>query len=220
MYYWFPKVTGRLYNEPVAKLSFWLAFAGTALTFFPMHILGLVGMTRRVYTYPADAGWGGYNLSETVGAYILASGLLLIAANLVWGRLRGPPAGPDPFFGGTLEWATTSPPPEYNFVVIPKVTSPYPNWDREDREEDGRRLERGELVLAAGHETPSSTVRDGYWDEILDMPSESPWPVTLAFAVLVMFVMLLTTHFVIAAIFGGVALLTLAAWHAQEPQQQ
>src|ERR671936_713539 len=199
MYYWFPKVTGRLYHEPVAKLSFWLTFTGTALTFFPMHILGLLGMTRRVYTYPAHSGWSGYNLFETVGAYILAGGLLLIAANLLWSRFRGPPSGPDPFFGGTLEWATTSPPPEFNFAVIPTVTSPYPNWDREDREEDARRLDRGVLVLSDGHETPASTVRDGYWDEILDMPSESPWPITLAFSVLVMFVMLLLAHYALAA---------------------
>ncbi len=219
MYYWFPKVTGRLYNEPLAKVSFWVTFTGTALTFFPMHILGLLGMTRRVYTYPASAGWGGYNLAETVGAFILATGLLLIAFNLVWSYIRAIPSGPDPFYGGTLEWATTSPPPEYNFAVIPKVTSPYPNWDREDREEDARRLERGHLVLEAGHETPASTVRDGYWDEILDMPSESPWPITLAFATLLMFMMFLLSHFVTGAIFGAIALLVIAAWHSKEPQQ-
>jgi heme/copper-type cytochrome/quinol oxidase subunit 1 len=218
MYYWFPKLTGRLYNEPVAKVSFWLTFFGTALTFFPMHILGLEGMTRRVYTYPASAGWGGTNFAETVGAYILASGLLLILANLVWSRFYGPPSGPDPFYGGTLEWTTTSPPPEYNFAVIPKVTSPYPNWDREDREEDARKLEAGRLVLGSGHETPASTVRDGYWDEILEMPSESPWPIVLAFAVLLMFLMLLIAHYAVAAACGGIALLTLAAWHSKEPQ--
>jgi cytochrome c oxidase subunit I+III len=219
MYYWFPKVTGRMYNEPVAKLSFWLTFLGTALTFFPMHIVGLLGMTRRVYTYPADMGWGGYNLAETVGSYILAGGLVLIAANLVWSRLRGAPAGPDPFFGGTLEWATTSPPPHYNFAVIPTVTSPYPNWDRPDREEDLRRLESGTLVLDEGHETPASTVRDGHWDETLEMPSESPWPIILAAATLVGFVMFLTSHFVIGAMFAGAAGLALATWHWKEPQQ-
>jgi cytochrome c oxidase subunit I+III len=218
MYYWFPKVTGRMYNEPVAKLSFWLTFLGTALTFFPMHIVGLLGMTRRVYTYPADMGWGGYNLAETVGSYILAGGLVLIAANLVWSRMRGAPTGPDPFFGGTLEWATTSPPPHYNFAVIPTVTSPNPNWDRPDREEDLRRLESGTLVLDDGHETPASTVRDGHWDEILEMPSESPWPILLAAATLVGFVMFLTSHFVIGAVFAGAAGLALAAWHWKEPQ--
>src|SRR5213595_2867272 len=97
MYYWFPKVTGRMYHEGVAKASFWVAFVGTALTFFPMHMLGLLGMTRRVYTYPNGMGWGAYNLSETVGAFILTAGLLMIFANLAYSRFRGPAAGPDPF---------------------------------------------------------------------------------------------------------------------------
>jgi cytochrome c oxidase subunit I+III len=219
MYYWFPKVTGRMYHERWAQLSFWLTFVGTALTFFPMHIVGLLGMTRRVYTYSPHLGWDAYNLAETIGAFILATGLLLIFTNLVWSLLRGAPAGPDPFYGGTLEWATSSPPPDYNFVVIPKVTSPYPNWDREDREQDARRLEHGLLVLGDGHETPASTVRDGYLDEVLHMPAESPWPITLAFCVALLFVMLLTSHFAIAGIFAALAALALAAWHAKEPQE-
>src|SRR5256885_8539454 len=92
MYYWFPKVTGRLYHEGLAKLSFWLTFLGTALTFFPMHIIGLLGMPRRVYTYPSSLGWGAYNLSETIGAFILTAGLLLIFGNLLYSRFRGAPA--------------------------------------------------------------------------------------------------------------------------------
>src|SRR3954469_24856337 len=127
LYYWFPKVTGRLYHERAAQISFWLTFFGTALTFFPMHIVGLLGMPRRVYTYKPHLGWDAYNLSETIGSFILAAGLLLIFANLVWSRFRGAPSGPGPVRGGTLEWATSSPPPEYNFAVSPKVTSPYPN---------------------------------------------------------------------------------------------
>jgi cytochrome c oxidase subunit I+III len=219
LYYWFPKVTGRMYHEGWAKLSFWLTFVGTALTFFPMHIVGLLGMTRRVYTYPSGLGWDAYNLVETVGAYILATGLLVILANLVTSRVRGAAAGPDPFKGGTLEWATASPPPHYNFPVIPKVSSPYPNWDVDDRAEDTERLERGELVLDHGHETPASTVRDGYLDEVLEMPSESGWPVTLAFCVSIVFVMLLTNHYVVGCIFVGLALLALAAWHSKEPAE-
>jgi cytochrome c oxidase subunit I+III len=218
LYYWFPKVTGRLYNEPVAKASFWLAFVGTSLTFFPMHIVGLLGMTRRVYTYPAGAGWGAYNLAETIGAFVLAAGLVLIGANLVWSRLRGAPAGPDPFYGGTLEWTTTSPPPHYNFAVIPRVTSPYPNWDRDDRADDLGRLDRGELVLGEGHETPLSTVRDGYLDEVADMPPESPWPIVVAVAVTAMFAMALIGHYVIASMFLGGAGLALLGWHAREPE--
>jgi cytochrome c oxidase subunit I+III len=219
MFYWFPKVTGRLYHEGAAKLSFWLAFVGTALTFFPMHIVGLLGMTRRVYTYPSSLGWDAYNLSETVGAFILTAGLLLIFANLAYSRFRGAPAGPDPFFGGTLEWSTTSPPPPYNFPVIPTVRSAYPNWDIEDRRADAARLERGELVLDEGHETPASTVVDAVPDEIVEMPGESPWPLAVAVCTGLLFVMLLTRHYAVAGVFAGLALLAVAAWHAKEPQE-
>jgi heme/copper-type cytochrome/quinol oxidase subunit 1 len=210
MYYWFPKVTGRMYHERWAQASFWVTFVGTVLTFFPMHIVGLLGMTRRVYTYNAGFGWDAYNLSETIGAFILAFGLLMIAGNLLWSRFRGVPSGPDPFFGGTLEWTTTSPPPPYNFPVIPTVASPYPNWDRAE----------GGLPLDHGHETTATTVRDGHFDEVLKMPSESGWPIVLGLAVTVLFIMLLTTHFVVAGIFAGLAGLVLAAWHVQEPAQQ
>jgi cytochrome c oxidase subunit I+III len=220
LYYWFPKVTGRMYHEGVAKASFWLAFLGTALTFFPMHILGLLGMTRRVYTYQSGLGWDGYNLAETIGAYILAAGLLLILANLVYSRFRGPASGPDPFYGGTLEWATSSPPPPYNFAVIPTVRSAYPNWDREERQTDAARLRRGDLVLDEGHETPATTVVDAVPDEILEMPGESPWPLAVAVCAGVLFVMLLTRHYVVAGIFAGLALLALAGWHWKEPQEE
>jgi cytochrome c oxidase subunit I len=219
LYYWFPKVTGRMYHERWAQASFWVTFVGTVVTFFPMHIVGLLGMTRRVYTYSPHLGWDAYNLSETIGAFVLTGGLLIIFGNLLWSRFRGPPSGPDPFYGGTLEWATTSPPPHYNFAVIPKVSSPYPNWDREDREEDVRRFERGLLVLEHGHETPASTVRDGVLDEVLEMPSESWVPIVLAFAVALVFVMLLTAHYVIAGVFVGVAAFALAAWHSKEPAE-
>jgi cytochrome c oxidase subunit 1/cytochrome c oxidase subunit I+III len=219
MYYWFPKVTGRLYNEPVAKLSFWITFVGTALTFFPMHIVGLLGMTRRVYTYPSGLGWGIYNLLETVGAFVLTTGLLTIFANLGWSLRRGAPAGPDPFGGATLEWATSSPPPAYNFAVIPTVTSAYPNWDAEDRARDAERLEEGTFVLDEGHETPATTVRDARLDEILDMPSESWAPFSIALLTTLVFVLLLTTHYLSAVIVVGVTLLAVARWHWVEPQE-
>jgi cytochrome c oxidase subunit I+III len=219
MYYWVPKVTGRKYHEGLAQISFWLAFVGTALTFFPMHIVGLLGMARRVYTYPDHLSWGPYNLIETVGAYVLAAGLLLIAWNLLWSRLHGAPAGTDPFYGGTLEWTTTSPPPEFNFPVIPEVTSPYPNWDREDRERDRQRLEQGMLVLDEGHETTASTVRDAEIDEVLEMPTESGWPVVLAICVALLFTMLLVSHYFIAAVFAGLGALALAGWHWREPAE-
>src|SRR5215212_1132931 len=151
LYYWFPKVTGRMYHEGWAKASFWLTFLGTSLTFFPMHLVGLLGMPRRVYTYAPGLGWDAYNLSETIGAFLLAVGLVMILVNLVASRFRGAPAGPDPFHGGTLEWTVPSPPPHYNFAVIPTVSSAYPNWDEDDRAVDAGKLERGELTYEAGH---------------------------------------------------------------------
>ena len=219
MYYWFPKVTGRMYHERLAQASFWVTALGTALTFFPMHILGLDGMPRRVYTYPSGLGWGPDNFAETVGAYVIAAGLLMILGNLAWSLFRGEPSGPDPFHGATLEWATSSPPPRYNFPVIPEVASPYPSWDRDDRERDRRRLEQGLLVFEDGHETPASTVRDGLLDEVLEMPSESWWPLVTAAAVTGVFVFLLTTHFAIAGIFAVLVALALLGWHSGEPQE-
>jgi cytochrome c oxidase subunit I+III len=219
MYYWFPKVTGRMYYERVGQASFWLTFLGTSLTFFPMHIVGLLGMPRRQYTYEPDLGWTGYNLVETIGSYLLAAGLIMVVANLAVSLRRGAPAGNDPFGGDTLEWSTTSPPPHYNYAVVPRVTSPYAMWDREDREEDARKLERGELVLERGHETPASTVLDARFDEILDMPSESWLPIVTAAALSIVFVMLLLGHWVTAGAFGGLVLLILFAWHTREPQE-
>jgi heme/copper-type cytochrome/quinol oxidase subunit 1 len=219
MYYWFPKVTGRMYHERWAQASFWVTFVGTALTFFPMHIAGLDGMPRRVYTYPSSTGWDAYNLSETVGAYILTGGLLMIFANLAWSMFRGEASGPDPFHGGTLEWTTSSPPPPYNFPVIPEVTSPYPNWDPPDRQRDQRRLERGELVLEEGHETPASTVRDGLIDEVLRMPSESWWPVVTAALITGIFAFILTSHYAIAGFFTLMTALAAVAWHGEEPEE-
>jgi cytochrome c oxidase subunit 1/cytochrome c oxidase subunit I+III len=217
MYYWFPKVTGRMYHEGWAKASFWLTFAGTALTFFPMHIVGLLGMTRRVYTYQGGLGWDGYNLLETVGAFILTAGLLLIAVNLVVSRFRGAPAGSNPFHAPTLEWATSSPPPPYNFPVVPTVKSEYPVWDDAARVEDARRLELGIGTFPAGHEQPETSVRDGYFDEAVKMPSESGWPPVVALLLAVMFTLLLTTHFVAAAALAGVAGLAAVVWLWKEP---
>ena len=208
-----------MYSERVEKLSFWLTFTNTTLTFFPMHIVGLVGMPRRVYTYPSGMGWSGYNLVESIGSYILAAGLILVMANLLVSLRRGEPAGPDPFGGATLEWSISSPPPPYNYPVIPKVSSPYPMWDAEDREEDARRLTRGDLVLDEGHETPSSTVLDAELQEVLEMPSDSWSPIVLAVAVSGVFAMLLLAHWVAAAVFGALALVILAGWHMVEPQE-
>jgi cytochrome c oxidase subunit I+III len=207
-FYWFPKVTGRMYHEGWAKASFWLTFWGTALTFFPMHIVGLLGMPRRVYTYPASMGWDAYNLAETIGSFVLTAGLVAIAVNLGVSRFRGPRVGPNPWGAPTLEWAAESPPAPYNFPAIPRVTSEYPLWDG---------VRASGLVLDVGHEQPLSTVRDGRLDVVVDMPSESAWPISLALVLALAFTMLLTTHVVAAGIFLAIGALVVGAWLWHEP---
>jgi cytochrome c oxidase subunit 1/cytochrome c oxidase subunit I+III len=216
MYFWFPKVTGRMYDERVGKISFWLTTIGTFVVFFPMHIVGLMGMPRRNYTYPSGLGWGLLNLIESVGGYILGIGLLLIVINLAVSLRKGAPAGNDPFEGDTLEWSTTSPPPPYNYAVIPTVTSPYPMWDKEDRDRDSGRLARGEGLLDFGHETPGTSVQDAEPDEILSMPPHSIWPPVSALMLAGIFAMLLLHHYFIAAGFAAAGALTLMGWHRKE----
>jgi cytochrome c oxidase subunit I len=219
MYYWFPKVTGKLYLELPGQISFWIIFAGTNLLFFPMYIVGLLGMPRQIYTYPGGMGWTPYNTIETAGAYLTALGIIVLFANLVVSFFRGAPAGPDPWYGPTLEWATSSPPPEYNFPVIPTVTSAYPNWDVEDRELDRRKLADGVLVLEEGHEQPHVTPVDGLFAEIVELPHSSPWPILLAALLGIIATLLTIGKFSVAGVFAALCVLTLLAWHSKEPQE-
>ncbi len=129
VYYWYPKVTGRMYSEGLARWQFGLLLVGFLLTFGPMHISGILGMPRRVYTYQADRGWEIWNQLSTLGAFIQAPSYLLFVWNLAISLWRGPRAGDDPWDAWTLEWSTTSPPPTYNFETIPTVRSRRPLWD-------------------------------------------------------------------------------------------
>jgi len=129
VYYWFPKITGRMMDNRLGKWHFWLAVVGFNMTFFVQHILGLVGMPRRVYTYPALPGYFAMNLISTIGAFILGAAVVIFLWNLVVSFRRGKPAGDNPWDAWTLEWATTSPPPEHNFEKLPPVRSARPLFD-------------------------------------------------------------------------------------------
>src|SRR3984893_7645573 len=128
-YYWFPKITGRLLDDRLGKWNFWLMVIGFNLMFFPMHIVGLMGQPRRTYTYPDLPGWGALNFAETIGAFLMGVAVLV----LVWDGLRalrrGTLAGDNPWNGWTLEWATSSPPPAFNFAALPPIASARPLWD-------------------------------------------------------------------------------------------
>ncbi len=128
-YYWFPKMSGRMYNEALAKWHFWLFFIGFHLTFDFMHIPGMLGMPRRIYTYEPGRGWDIWNLIVTIGVFFQGAGVLVFVFNMLWSLLKGKIAGGDPWDAWTLEWSTTSPPPDYNYETIPAVQSRRPLWD-------------------------------------------------------------------------------------------
>jgi cytochrome c oxidase subunit 1 len=129
LYYWFPKMTGRMLDETLGKIHFVLMFVGFNLTFFPMHMLGLQGMPRRIADYASDAGWNDWNLLASIGGFIIAASILPFIWNVFVSLRTGKAAGDDPWEGNTLEWATSSPPPPYNFDRLPEIRSERPVFD-------------------------------------------------------------------------------------------
>jgi cytochrome c oxidase subunit 1 len=129
LYYWFPKMSGRMLSEGLGKLSFWLMFVGFNLTFLVQHSLGLEGMPRRIYRYPDYSNWGAFNLISTIGSFVLGIGVLVTVVNVLISVRNGKRAGNDPWQANTLEWFTQSPPPENNFDVVPRVRSVEPMKD-------------------------------------------------------------------------------------------
>ena len=182
LFVWFPKMSGRLLDETWGQRTFWLVFVGFNVAFFPMHITGLLGMPRRIYTYPADVGWSTVNLISSIGSVILAIGILLYLINVLRGLRTGAPAGPNPWDAPSLEWATSSPPPPYNFAIIPYVTSRHPLWQsRLEGDAVAFRPSEG-LELAQGKEALATTPIEAEPDVIVKMPSDTlaPFVVTLA----------------------------------------
>jgi len=129
IFYWYPKMTGRLLNERLGKATFAVLLIGLNLSYFPMHDLGLRGMPRRIETYDAGMGWNFLNLLSSIGAYITAMGMLMLVWNLFHSFRNGRIAGDNPWDGQSLEWACSSPPPEHNFESLPPIRSERPVWD-------------------------------------------------------------------------------------------
>jgi heme/copper-type cytochrome/quinol oxidase subunit 1 len=187
LYYWMPKMTGRMMNERVGRWSFWLTFVGFNLGFFPMHLAGLAGMPRRIYTYPAAMQWDTVNMVVTAGAFLLAVGLAVTLVNLVVSSRRGEPAGDNPWRADSLEWSIASPPPVYGSVHIPTVASRHPLWDAHDEERDPR----GERVLDRGRLTLATTTLDAVPVAVARMPEDTIAPLLLALAITAVFSALL-----------------------------
>jgi cytochrome c oxidase subunit 1/cytochrome c oxidase subunit I+III len=187
IFYWFPKFTGRLMNETLGKWTFWVMFIGFNVGFFPMHILGLAGMPRRIYTYPEGLGWGPLNLIVTLGSYLFAIGVLLFFVNVFVSLKRGKRAGDNPWDAASLEWSTSSPPPVYNFAVIPTVASRYPLWESRLNQGDDRSSTQQGFLLDKGRETLGTTSLDAEPDVILKMPPDAYSPLVLAVALAALF---------------------------------
>ena len=213
--FWFPKFTGRLMSERFGKLTFWVLFIGFNLGFFPMHIAGLLGMPRRIYTYSSDMGWNTVNMVTSIGSFVFAAGVLMFLADLLWSYKRGPVAGDNPWDAPTLEWSVSSPPPPYNFATIPVVESGHPLWEERLFHDDPSRartqLDEG-LILDHGREALATRSLDGRPDAILKMPGDSYAPFLVGlFSTLIFAAMLLHVWWLALAMLAGFAV-SLTAW--------
>jgi cytochrome c oxidase subunit 1 len=173
-YFWFPKWTGRMYSEAMGQTSFWLLLIGFNLTFFPMHILGLYGMPRRVYTYLPGLGWGNLNQLASIGAVFIALSVLTMIINFLVSRVSGRVAGPNPWNADTLEWSLSSPPPLYNYLHVPTVSGVNAVWDAAPDQPyvTGMRFDRREILV--------TKVLDAEPDHTEMLPEHSLWPFILA----------------------------------------
>lgn len=203
--YWFPKMTGKMLNELLGQVSFWIAVIGGNILLFPMYIVGILGMPRHIYTYPSGLGWDGYNLAETIGGFIVVLSVFIFVVNVLWSLVRGKPAGDNPWEADTLEWATPSPPPAFNFISIPIVSSRNPLWAPRD--------EGSTIRLDEKRRTLGTTVLDAQPDGLVKIPEESLIPFILALALAAIFVGFLLSAMILGIIGAVATVLAIAAWN-------
>jgi cytochrome c oxidase subunit I+III len=191
VYYWFPKFTGRLLDERLGRWNFWLLFVGVNLAFFPMHIVGLLGMPRRVYTYDAGLGWEPYNLLSTIGVLVILPGIGVFIWNVIRSYRRGEEAGNNPWGADTLEWAVTSPPAEHGWSILPIVRSRHPLWDQDELHRGDERLERFVHGLSQWPLRWRAAVIVGTADarpqEVFRVANPSIWPLVAGCALVLIF---------------------------------
>ncbi|HEV2594741.1 MAG TPA: cytochrome c oxidase subunit I [Sphingomicrobium sp.] len=217
LFYWFPKFSGRMMNERLGRWSFWIMFISFNLAFFPMHIIGLEGMPRRIYTYPADLGVGGWNLLISISAFVFGFGILLFFYNLVRSLSVGEHAGANPWDAPTLEWSVPSPPPPQNFDIIPIVASRNPLWEDRLEDVDERSDLTGGYLLDDGRETIGTSILDAQPDVVLRMPGDSLLPISLAVAVTIIFFGMLGQWWVVTSIGLIGVLAVLFVWFTPQP---
>ena len=205
LYFWFPKVSGRMLNPTLGRWHFWLFVIGVNVTFFPMHVLGLNGMPRRIYTYAADTGWGPLNLVASLGALVIAAAMLVALVNVVRSWRAGEVAGDNPWNAAGLEWATSSPPPSYAFLHPLRVDSQHPLWDLS-----------GPLPVVTGlsvdeRQVLVTTTFDAVPDYRHSMPKASIWPLYVALCLGVLFIgSIFSPYFVLLG--TALSFVGLAGW--------
>ncbi|MEJ7758004.1 MAG: cytochrome c oxidase subunit I [Gemmatimonadaceae bacterium] len=197
IYHYFPKMFGRMMSEPLGKVHFWLNFIAMNLTFFPMHFSGMLGMPRRIYTYDGGQGWDTFNLISSLGAYMLVISTSIFVYNFFRSKKKGEIAGANPWEAGTLEWSIPSPVPEYNFAVLPNVTSRYPLWEGNEKDLASANMnaQEGKTSEELGIVLPYSTIK----------------PFIVAAALVLMFCGLITTM-AVTFLFAAIMVVALYAW--------
>jgi cytochrome c oxidase subunit I+III len=217
LFYWWPKISGRMASEKGGAWSFALVFLGMNLTFFPMHISGLLGMPRRVYTYDEGLGWTVWNVLSTAGAYVIGAGFVVTALVFLDSMVRGPKAPDDPWGANTLEWATASPPKHYNFPVVPTVHSLNPLWDGASMASMSEHRHDEERTMPGTHLALRTTELDARVERVMPMPSESPLPLLTASGLAVVVVLLLVGAHLASGIVALALGLPVAWWLWHRP---